>query len=304
MSLGTGAAIAADQPPADAWVTNRVVFPRNVAGQTVQEAGFETLRAETAGARQLRVLWQPARLDTNAMVVLMASADEPGHWPVRDWRPYPMVLSEAAWTARPPVDDIHVPLIYFVRAVTGAVTNVSPMRICHPQAAGLEAPSRLFWPFLEGFEHGTESWSLVTDKLDSALLGTDPVANSGYCSLKVRLPADRDSVTVATTRIRGWQLQGKQATGLLVWLRTKIGSGQARFTLHADAFNTNQVVAVSSIEAQLNDQWQKVSLPLASFPKLPVGSVDWFTIEFIGRGPIDFLVDDLQLLGPWKGEPE
>jgi hypothetical protein len=35
-----------------------------------------------------------------------------------------------------------------------------------------------------------------------------------------------------------------------------------------------------------------------------LANVDWFTIEFIGVGPRDFLIDDLQFLGPWKIEME
>ena len=47
---------------------------------------------------------------------------------------------------------------------------------------------------------------------------------------------------------------------------------------------------MSSREAQLNDEWQKVIVPLESFQKLPLSRVDWFTIEVIGIGPIDCLV--------------
>src|SRR4051794_22075116 len=115
MGPGVVGAWAADEPPADNWVTNQVVFPRNIAASWVQGLGFEDLRGEAISARQFKVVWRPARLDTNAVVTLVASADELGHWPVRDWRSYPMMLAEGAWSARPPIDDIHVPLVYFVR---------------------------------------------------------------------------------------------------------------------------------------------------------------------------------------------
>ena len=75
-------------------------------------------------------------------------------------------------------------------------------------------------------------------------------------------------------------------------------------TLFANAFEPNQVLSLSSIEPKLNNRWQKIELPFSSFSKLPMGNVDWFTIEFIGTGPRDFLIDDLQLLGRWKIEME
>ena len=215
-----------------------------------------------------------------------------------------MTLSGSQWQTRMPVDDIDVPIIYFVQMVAHGKTNISPMRICHPRVLGLEMPSRPFWPFLEGFEQGLESWSLVAARTNVLSLTTDTLAKNGYSSLKVSLPAGQHSTTVATTRVRGWQIQQNAATGLRLWLRTKTGTGRARFTLFANAFGTNQVMATSSIEAKLTDQWQKLELPLNSFPKIPLGSVDWFTIEFIGDGPTDFLIDDMQFIGPWRIEVE
>jgi hypothetical protein len=57
---------------------------------------------------------------------------------------------------------------------------------------------------------------------------------------------------------------------------------------------------VSLVEAALDDKWQRVELSFSSFPKFPHVSADWFTIEFSGTGPQEFLVDDLRLLGRWK----
>lgn len=62
---------------------------------------------------------------------------------------------------------------------------------------------------------------------------------------------------------------------------------------------TNQVSAVSTIQPQLTDQWQKTDLPFDGFPKVELGAVDWFTIEFTGNSGTDFLVDDISLLGSW-----
>ncbi|MBI3852910.1 MAG: hypothetical protein HY298_21865 [Verrucomicrobia bacterium] len=290
-------------PPADVWLSNFVQFPSVVDTNRIRLSGFEKLRAEVNAGR-LKVLWSPPQLNTNVSVVAQASEDEPGHWPVRDWHSYPMSLRGTNWEASVPVCDVDVPVVYFVEMRTASSNNVSPMRLCRPRAAGLEEPSRVFWPFLEGFETGTDGWSSLASAPDSPSLKTDPTSKNGLAALRVSLPAGKRSVTVATTRVRGWQILQNGATGLRLWLRMREGIGHARFTLFANAFATNQVVSVSSIEAKLNNRWQKVELPFTSFPTLPLANVDWFTIEFIGTGPRDFLIDDLQLLGPWKIELE
>jgi hypothetical protein len=89
-----------------------------------------------------------------------------------------------------------------------------------------------------------------------------------------------------------------------LWLRTAKTPARARFTLIADAFTTNQVVSVSSLDTQLRSRWQAVDLPLESFPKLPASHVDRFTIEFVSDAPNEFFVDDVQLLGPWKQDSQ
>ena len=301
--LAVQAAAQTNPPPADAWATNFVQFPSAIDTNQIRLTGFETLRAEVNAGR-LKILWSLQQPDTNVGVIVVASADEPGHWPVRDWRSYPMSLRGTNWETSVPVDDVDVPLVYFVRMSTATATNVSLMRVCNPRAAGLEEPSRIFWPFLEGFETGTEGWSLLANQPGFASMQTDATAKNGHAALRVSLLPNKRSVTVATTRVRGWQILQNGATGLRVWLRTREGTGRARFTLFANAFNTNQIISISSIEAKLDKRWQKIELPFTSFPKLPLGSVDWFTIEFIGVGPRDFLIDDLQLLGRWKIEME
>jgi hypothetical protein len=301
LSLFGGGLLAAEPTPTgDAWVTNHVVFPPALARLEARQAGFESLHAEVVDGYRLLVLWHPGIMDTNAQVTLFTSADELGHWPARDWRSHPMFFSGPAWEARPPVDDIQVPLVYFLRVVNSASTNLSAMRLCRPDAAGLVMPTRLAWHFLEGFEQNVEGWALVTDKLETDNLRTNSPGRSGYASLTVHLPAGRNSVTLGTTRVRGWQFTGRHATGIRVWLRTRTGRGRAKFTLHTNAFTPGQSVVPSTIQAELTDQWEKVDLPLGSFPKLRPDDVDWFTLEFIGQGPEDFLVDDLQLLGPWR----
>ena len=92
------------------------------------------------------------------------------------------------------------------------------------------------------------------------------------------------------------------ATGVRVCLRTREGKGRARFTFFANAATTNQVISVWPKEPLLDEAWQKVDILFSELPRLPLAHVDLFAIEFIGKGPLEFLVDDLQLLGRWRTE--
>ncbi len=297
--LLAGTAWAQPKPAADAWVNGAVLYPHGTITNSPQPDAFQSLRAEHL-AEQLRVRWQPSAPPTQTRVTLHFSVDAPGHWPARDWRALPMTQRGAVWEATLPVDDLDVPLVYFVQIAGEATPQFSPMRVVSPRAAGMEKPSRIFWPFLDGFEEGIQGWELLDAPPQTPALKTSPAAHDGRAALAVNLPAGWRSVTVGTPRVRGWHYANQLATGLRVWLRAPGGSGHARFTLHAHARSTNQVRSVSTIEAALDDQWRKVDLSFSSFPNLPAVSVDWFSIEFTGEGPREFLVDDLRLLGRWK----
>jgi hypothetical protein len=301
-----------DERP-DKWIGTSAQFPPGIPAGGVQAGCFSNLHAEVCAAR-LKILWSPEVPITNAAVTLHASADDPGHWPARDWRPCRMSLHAQSWEVFVPVSDVDVPLVYFVTAVendaigrlnripTVAVTNISPMRICKPRSAGLEEATRVFWPFLEGFEQDTASWRLISDPEESAPLTTGSPARNGLSALAVTLPAGKRSVTLATTRVRGWQLMQNGATGVHLWLRAGKGTGRARFTLLANASTADQVVSIWPKETIVTEAWQPVKLSLSDLPKLPVAGVDLFAIELIGDGPMEFLLDDLELLGPWPME--
>ena len=290
-------------PPADAWLTNAVPASEFFLPARGQTNGFETLRAE-AIAEQLRISWSPTTAETNTPVTVFVSVDEPGHWRVRDWRPFPMTWRGANWEATVPVEQLDVPLVYFVEDAGRTRTNVSALRLCRPRGTGLEAPSRLFWPFLEGFELGAASWRLVRTGPEVAPPRIVSAARTGHAALAVSIPPGQRSVTLATTRVRGWQLEQSGATGVRVWLRAPAGAGRANFTLHADAFTTNQVLGLFPAPVTLGSEWQPAELPFSALPKFPFERVDWLTIEFVGASGQEFLLDDLQLLGRWKLELE
>jgi len=289
------------RPPADAWFTNQFTWPGFVPTQAVRAAGFENLHAADSAGR-LKIFWAPARMDTNAEVCLFASADAPGHWPVRDWRSYAAIERGTNWEAKFPVDDVDVPVAYFLGVTVAGKTNYSPLRMAHPRELGLEEPSRIFGPFLEGFEEGLASWRLTAAE-DGAVQLADEAKN-GRHALLITLPAGKRSVTIGTTRVRGWRTQYPGVSGLSVWLRTRSGEATARLALHANAFSMNQVVSTCPREIRVTGAWQRVDVAFDSFPNLPLANVDWFSLEFSADGPREILLDDLQFLGPWKLEPE
>ena len=325
---------------ADRWITNAVLYPAGLPDKPAPFPAFAPLRAEIL-AGQLRVfLPTDALRDTNATPTLFASADEPGHWPARDWRRWPMTRRGPAWEATVPVDDVDVPLVYFVHLSTIAIaTTNSPPALpppsplvgrgerdgvrgdrsdsgppnMRPTAAGISSPMRVCFPRAAGMEIPSRIFWPFLDGCEDGLDGwrllaptntpalrADADARSGHAALAVTLPEGQRSVTVATVRVRGWHLQQQAATGVRLWLRAPAGDGKARFTLLAHALTPNQVVAVCPIEPKLTAQWQRVDLPFSAFPRLPWHDVDLLTIEFLGTGPRVFLVDDLQLLGRWK----
>ena len=297
--LAAGAVLAADKPPADDWLTGQVQYPPGVVSNQACRCQFESLHADVL-AEQLRVVWWAGASGSNDTVTLWVSADEVGHWPARDWHPHPMPARGDARERVVPVDSPDVPLVYFVSVVSSTGTNLSLPRVAHPRRLGLEEPTRVFWPFLEGFEEGLESWRLLTDEVPA--LRADPAAHTGKAALAVRVPRGKRAVTVGTTSLRGWFAQEHGATGVSLWLRTRAGTARARFTMLSQAFTARQTVTPGTVEASLEPAWQRVDLPFASFPGLALGELDLFTIEFIAAGPAEFLVDDLQLLGRWRSD--
>ena len=229
---------------------------------------------------------------------IISSADAPGHWPARDWRSRPMNLRGATWVAELPVDSLDVPLIYFVSARTPQGSAVSPMRIAEPRALGLEHPTHLFWAFVEGFEQELDGWRVM----EPSEVRTDSAAKNGRAALVVRVPTDRRSVTVQTTRLRGWFLEEHGATGIGLWLRVKKGTGTAAFTLIANALSTNQVVSRRAETVNVSTNWNKTMLPFESFPKVPLGDVDLFSIELSAKPGTEFLLDNVYLLGRWRDD--
>lgn len=299
--LLAGASLRLAAAGADGWLTNSGAYPNWV--NAAPAAGFETLRCE-AVAGKLKVSW-PAAIPTNTQVLLYASFDAPGHWLARDWRSTAMIPRPGSWDVSLPVLDLDIPVVYFLAThQPGGGTNYSPLRVCHPRAAGLEEPSRPFWPFLEGFEEGLESWRVLGPATNPPALAIGAPAVNGYGALKVRLPGNRRTATVATTVLRGWHLTRFSAKGLQLWARTSGKQGRAAFALMANAGTTNQTVFACPNQVELGPVWQKIELVFEVVPELARPEVDLFTIEFSGEPAQEFWLDNLSLLGRGRLELE
>jgi hypothetical protein len=278
----------------DRWLTNAPPLPTSHGEARVDANLFRPLRAEVLTERFRIVLpgatWRDPRI--------VASAEAPGHWPARDWQTFPMKRDGAGWAVELPVERLDVPWIYF--AVTGTGSNAvgSPLRIASPRGLGLEQPTRFFWPFVEGFEQGTESWRAA----EEGTLAVAPLPRTGRAAARVKIPEGRHAATVTTTRLRGWQLEERGARGVSVALRTRAGRGTARFALHENAFSPQHVVAQRRESVSVSTNWAETRLLFTSFPKFTLGEVDLFSIELSGEPGTEFFIDDLQLLGPWRME--
>jgi hypothetical protein len=287
---------AEPQPGSDAWLTNAAaVGPERFARAIVKTNGFANLKAEVV-AGTLQVKCEPG--EKFSQLKLIVSAEAPGHWPARDWRTHTMRQFGTSWAAEIPVDSLDVPQIYFVAAQEKEMLAVSPMRMVHPRALGMEAPSHFFWAFIEGFEQDLDGWRVE----GGAPLTTDSLAKSGRTSLAIRVPPGRRAVSVETTRLRGWFLEEHGASGIGVWLRTRSGTGTVIFTLLGNARSTNQIVARTAETLKVSGKWTKAGFWFESFPKLRLGEVDLFSIEFAAESGTELLIDDLHLFGRWRDD--
>src|SRR6185369_13883002 len=132
----------------------------------------------------------------------------------RDWRPFAMTAHGNVWEVRIPVRELDVPLVYFIESRVAGMTEISPLRICHPDAAGLTEPTRHFWPFIEGFEEDLSGWRLVDAPVNAPPLTVRTNAHNGHAALWLEAPGPARRVAVATTRVRGWEITAYGARGL------------------------------------------------------------------------------------------
>lgn len=290
--------------PGDRWLAESVRHPGMVPGAVLASNRFAQLQLELLD-QHLKVSWNPADPAADPGILsLHASTAAEDHWPARDWRVALLGRSGRIWQSDLAVEDVDVPIVYYVRSIQPQETNVSPLRIAFPRQLGLTQPTRLFWPLLEGFEQTLDSWQVLPGPI-TASLQVSAMAKTGRAALRVSAPAGQGTVRVGTTRVRGWQVLREGATGLRFWLRTQNGSGRARCSLRAHAFTDKETSSSWPEDVQVKDVWQTADLHFDQLSGTRWRGVDLFVIEFVADspGPCEFFIDDLQFLGPWKLDP-
>lgn len=258
-----------------------------------------------AVAGKIQVVWETPVSFSNYTATIFYSADYPEHCVSRDWRYLPMVYRGALYNASIPIDDIDIPVVYFIMGVSNSLTNLSPMRICYPRIAGLEAPSRPFWQFLEGFEESILNWQILNKYPDILSLRTNVVEpKNGKSALCITLPEGRRSISVATSRLRGWQIEHFKAKGFAVWVRTNDKSGFVQFSLVSYAGTEKQEIVQHPGIIPVSNQWKRIEINFDAFSKINLLNVDQLIFEFSGSGLMEFWIDDLSLTGGWMSEVE
>jgi len=304
-------AVQAADPAPDNWLPEGR-YPAFVRTLDVNVESFSTLHAEVLVGR-LKVRWTaPEAESPKTNVTLYVSADAPGRWPARDWRPVPMVKAGERWEAAVPVDRVDVPLVYFVAVGTfepekplhgqPGPERVSPLRVARPDRLGMGGASRVFWPFLDGFEEHLAGWRIVSDAAQGFSMERSASPHNGKNALTLFVPEGKGSGTIATTRLRGWQVAQQNATGFSLWLRSDQPNARVRFTLFSHASMDSPRTAPCRRLMTIDETWTRIDVAFRDFRGVVPGQIDLLAVELIGEGPVRFWVDDLQLLGRWALE--
>jgi hypothetical protein len=252
--------------------------------------------------RRLRVEWRledagcggTNRAGSDVPRVVL-STDAPGHWPVRDWRSWPMTAGAGGWEARIPLVSATAPVVYFVESVAGGVTNASAMRCFRPVAAGVMEATSPFTGHLDGFEQGLVGWEWGGSGDGAEWMALTEEAWTGRWAMRVTVPRGRASATVGTVRLRSWMLEGGVAGRLVMAARTTGGEGRLRFALHGNARTSGLAVYPAKGEEAVGPVWRRVEVPLERFVNLRPWTVDWLTIQFVADAGRVVVLDDLEL---------
>lgn len=287
----------------DFYVTNRIDYPSFINTNFLNKNVFTNFHAE-AVAGKVQVSWSSVGQYSNSTATVFYSVDYLNHASAREWRYVPMVYRGELFNAVLPVDDVDIPIVYFITAVDNHTTNVSNLKACIPRKLGLETPSRPFWNFLEGFEETTINWQIINKYPDLLPLRTNVEPKNGKAALCVNLPPERTSISIATTRIRGWHITHFNAKGFAVWLRTGAGEGSVQFSLLTHAWTENQRIYSKKHRYPLTNEWRRIEVNFADFDGITLSEVDLLIFEFSGKGGTEFWIDDLTLTGSWMPELE
>lgn len=269
-----------------------------ISGIALQRTGFEDIQAEVI-LGELTVFWRtPTRPEAEATLVF--SQGRPGRWSSRPWQHVAMRRLPTGFEGRLPVFDLDLPVVYHLVLQTGARATAGALRIARPRQLGMETPSTVFWPYLEGFEEGAWNWRILAPPDTAGLFEIAREARTGKSALRVTVPAGRKSVTLGTTRVQAWQFERQGATGIQIWIRGGRAGGRVRLSWLTDAWTARQRSLPAGVEGDVQMTWGSLDLPIASNDPTAVTGLDALALEFIAEGPAEFFVDDLQLTGRWR----
>lgn len=288
-----GVAAAAD---GDRALSESHEYPPSLSAKIPDASAFPALKAEVVIGK-LKISFKPAGRSGAAR--LWYSVDRPGGWAARHWVKLDMPLTGRDRVGKVPIDAPEVPIVYFVEAVNGGATKLSPMRVCEPRKLGVTKSSRAFWSFLAGFEDGVDGWAVLSGEEAPAKLRVSPTAVSGRQALSVTVPKDKASVAIGTTVVRGWHVQWKEAEGIRFHVRTRTGKGRLRMTAMTNAFSDRQQTSELSQMLEVGPDWNQMNVFFSEFRGLKAVDLDHLAFEFIGGEGVEFLLDDLSLLGDW-----
>jgi hypothetical protein len=71
-------------------------------------------------------------------------------------------------------------------------------------------------------------------------------------------------------------------------------------TLVSNSGPDRQTVMTAKSAVEVGREWKLIRFPVTAFHSRFFVDVDRATIEFIGEGPTEFFLDDLQLEGRWR----
>ena len=287
---------AQDDPEPDTWVSPAGIHPDWVGG-TTRVTGFDDFGAEVIVGK-LKIHWKPAAdTPSPSTVTLYTSADFPGGWASLHWVKHTMAYRGSQWEVAVPVENIEIPVVYFLQIDVESKVANSPMRVCRPNSAGMDRPTRPFWPYLDGFEEELVGWFPIGD---SPRPVSQPGGHTGNRAMAISIPPGKSSAAVGSTIIRSWHMTLEKAKGVRFWARLESGTATGRLTFYGDHEQPHQRISVWPIEIELTDQWQPVDMFFHELPYLPLASIDFFTLEVVSGSPVTLLIDDLQLKGAWR----
>jgi len=243
---------------------------------------------------KLKVVWRPkAGLKAIRDAEFWYSLGPPGRWKGRHWEKVPLKKRGIGMETWLPVDSIEVPLLCLVKVTLAGGEKVLPMEEFIPGALGLEAPTRAFWPFLEGFEEGGGRWRVSGSGRAAVVAG----GHSGKHSLGLSLHPDRSQETVSTSLIQGWHFDFQNAEGLRIWARSKEAGVKVRLLLETEAQEVTLIPHPSELDA--TSSWTALDFDLLGVKNLVLGDIVrvHFAVVAPPGGTVQF--DDLQLLGKW-----